>query len=449
MLLSGGGFQPALAAEEEGISLTEAIRMALANPNNLGVYGAGVTEAEAKVDQAVAARWPTLSLSTNYTRVGPQITTSPGFELDPSSPASPAGFKLVTKAQKIEAIGTYTTGINLQFPLYTGGKLKTGTELAQVGLEVAELSYQTACQDLVHQVVQAYVSVLKADGMLALSREQIKILSEHQRLIEANLRLGYATKSDLLETQIRLTQAELGVVKAEHGKKLAMENLCTLLGIPPQDLILTSKPALAAEHEPPALEGVLRRAEANRPELKNLALAIRSAEENLKLAKAYWKPNLAMIGAYEAQNPDQPTLQDAVWRITLSLDWKFFDAGAGKAGVQQAEAQLGKLRYQLAQTKELIALEVRQKYLAVNEAAQVLALTKLNLSQAQENYALQKAKFELGAATNLELLTAQNTLNGARNDYLNAEYDYYLAVSYLYHALGETEEFLLEVRDDA
>lgn len=443
MMIGYGGFQPALAAEE-GISLTEAIRMALANPYNLGAYGAGVTEAEAQVAQADAARWPSVSLSTNYTKVGPYTTIEMNYLPDPSG-----GFNVLPTPKKVDGTGTYSTGINFQFPLYMGGKLTAAADLAQLGLDGAELNYQTAYENLVYQIVQAYVGVLKADGMLALTRDQIKLLSEHQRLIETNLNLGYATQSDLMETKIRLTQAELGAVRAEHGKKLALENLCTLLGIPPQDLVLTSKPALAAEHELPELETVIRRAETNRPELKNLALAVRSAEANLELARGYWKPNLVMIGAYEAQNPDYPSLKDAVWRFTLNLDWKFFDAGAGKAGVQQAEANLEKLRFQLAQTKDLIQLEVRQKYLAVTEAAQVLSLTKLSLSQAEENYMLQKAKFELGVATNLELLTAQNTLNAARNDYLNAEYDYFLAVAALYHALGETEDFMLEVRDDA
>jgi len=445
MIIGYVPFQPVLAAAEEGISLTEAIQMALNNPSNLGAAGAGVTEAEAQVAQAAAACLPSVSLSTNYTRVGPHNTIEMNYIPDPSG----LGFNVLPTPKEVDGTGTYSTGINFQFPLYMGGKLTAGAELARIGLDAAELNYQTAYKELVYQVVQAYVGVLKADGMLALTRDQIKLLTEHQRLIETNLRLGYATQSDLMETKIRLTQAELGAVKAEHGKKLALDNLCTLLGLPPQDLVLTSKPALAAEHKLPELEAVLRRAEANRLELENLALAIRSAEENLELAKGYWKPNLVMIGAYEAQNPDHPSLKGAFWRFTLNLDWKFFDAGAGKAGIQEAEANLEKLRFQLAQAKDRIRLEVRQKYLAVTEAAQVLALTKLSRDQAEENYGMQKVKFELGVATNLELLTAQNTLNAAQNDYLNAEYDYYLAVSALYHALGETDEFMLEVRDDA
>lgn len=448
LFLFCGAFQPALAVEEEGISLAEAFRMALANPYNLGATGAAVTEAQAQVEQAEASRQPSAAFSTNYTRIGPHTTvdmTDMKLIPDPST----GGFKVDLPSKETGGEGTYSTSFNLQLPVYMGGKLTSVAAMARLGLNTAEVNYQAQYENLIYRVIQAYIGVLKADGMLELGEEQIKLLMEHQKLIETNLNLGYATKSDLMETKIRVTQAELGTVKAEHGKKLAVENLCNLLGLAPQELVLTSKPALAERANLPGLDEVLRRVEEEKPELKNLEIAVRIAEENLQMKRSYWHPNLAMIGTYGTQNQDRPTLKDAIWSFTLNMDWKFFDAGAGKAEIKEAEANLQKLQFQLAQTQDLLKLEARQRYLAVTEAAQVLALTELSRSQAEENYEIFKAKFQVGVATNLELLTAQNTLSTAMNDCLNAEYDYYLAVSDLYQAMGETEEFMLEVSEDA
>jgi len=444
-LLFGIARPPVQAAGGKAISLAEALQMALANPYNLGAGKANVNLAEAQKQKAEAGRWPSLSLSTNYTMVGPHTTVEMLYISNPGI----VGYTVLPSLKDVEAKGSYSTGLNLQLPVYMGGKLASAAEMTRLGLQTAEIDYQAGYQNLIYQVIQAYITVLKADGMVELSKEQVKLLQEHQRLIETNLRLGYATKNDLLETQIRVTQAELGVVKAEHGKKLALENLCNLLGIPPQEVVLTSRPKLGARTHLPGLEEVLRRAEEGSPELKKLETAVRLAEENLALSKKYWHPNLVMVGSYGTQNREQPTFEDAIWSFTLNLDWKFFDAGAGKAGIREAEANLQALQFQLAQVRDLLKLEVRQKYLAVTEAARVLALTELSRQQAAENYEFLKAKFELGAATNLELLSAQNTLNMALNDHLNAEYDYYLAVSALYKAMGETEKFMLEVSEDA
>ena len=428
-----GMTQLSLASGKEGISLEAALQMALANPYNLGSTSEAVAEARARLAQAGASRWPSVVLNGKYTRVGPYTSIDPRTGMP----------------YKVGVSDSYATGFSLQWPLYMGGKLNSAVKLARSGLDTAEEDYQAEYENLVYQVFQAYIGFLKADGMLALSQEQIKLLTEHQRLVETNLSLGYAAKTDLLETKIRLTQAELGAVKARHGKKLAEENLCNLLGISTQELVLTSKPTIAPSHILPTMEEALRLAEEGRAELKKLKTAVHIGEENRKMSGGYWKPNLVMIGTYGTQNQKSFTLDEAIWSFTLNLDWKLFDAGAGRAGLKEAEANLSKLNYLLAQSKDLIRLEVRQRYLTVTETAQVLELTKLNRKLAQENYEFLKAKFELGAATNLELLSAHNTLNMALNDYLNAEYDYYLAISALYKAMGEIDQFMLEVSEDA
>lgn len=426
-----------VGARENGITLQEAIELALANPNNLGAAQQGIAEAVAKQAQAAAGRWPTISFNTQYTKVGPYSTEQPMIRGTPGTPID------------VDATGSYNTGFSMQMPLYMGGKINSAVKLADYGVDSAELVYAAETDNLIQQVIQAYIGYLKADRMWALSQDQIKILKEHLRLVETNLRLGYAAKTDLLATEIQLTQAELAAVKAEHGRKLAAEHLSNLLGIDPARLALCSEPRIKTGFTLPPVEEALQQAEAGRPELQSLAVAIRMAEENLKLSKGYWKPNLVLVGTYGTQNQSSPTLEDAVWTYTLNLDWKLWSGGAGRAEAEAAAANLHKLQHTWAQSKELIALEVRQSYLAVAEAGRVRELTALIRRQAEENYAMVKAKYELGAATNLELLTAQTTLNGALNDQATAEYDYYLAVAAFYKTLGQTARFLQEVSEDA
>lgn len=435
------------AAKENGITLQEAIELALANPNNLGAAQRAVDEAAAKKAQAAASRWPALSFNSQYTKIGPH-TTVDMTDLT-VYPLPDGSMRVIPGITDAEASGSYNTGFSLQLPLYMGGKLNSAVKLAGYGEESAELSYALETENLIQQVIQAYIGYLKVDRMWALSQEQIKILNEHLRLVETNLRLGYAAKTDLLATEIQLTQAELAAVKAEHGRKLAAEHLSNLLGIDPTALVLRSEPRIKADFALPTVESALQQAEKERPELKNLAVAIRMAEENLKMSQGYWKPNLALVGTYGTQNQSSPTLDDAIWTYTLNLDWKLWSGGAGRAEAKAAAANLDKLQHQWAQSKELIALEVRQNFLAVAEAGRVRELTALIRRQAEENYELVKAKYELGAATNLELLTAQTTLNSALNDQVTAEYDYYLAVSAFYKTLGQTAQFLQEVSEDA
>ena len=139
----------------------------------------------------------------------------------------------------------------------------------------------------------------------------------------------------------------------------------------------------------------------------------------------------------------------STFTVTLGLEASLFSGGGKLAEVREKEAALEKGEYNYRQAVEGIKLEIRQKHLAVTEKLHGLELAVLTLEQAEENYEFTRARYELGAAQNLEVLTAQNTLYQCRFEELSAGYDYFLAVMELYQAMGKIERFLEEVKPDA
>ena len=189
-----------------------------------------MTVTEAQKQKAEAGRWPSLGLSSNYTRIGPHTSVDmKNMKLVPDP--STGGFKVDLPPTKAGATDTYSTSLNLQLPVYMGGKLASAAEMARLGLHTAEIDYQAEYQNLIYQVIQAYI-VLVLMGWWNLARARLNSSKSTRGLIETNLGLGYATKNDLMETQIRVTQAELGTVKAEHVEEVGLENLCIYWGFP-------------------------------------------------------------------------------------------------------------------------------------------------------------------------------------------------------------------------
>lgn len=425
-------------ASEMDLTMGEAIRMAVDNPLNLGPAEAGVAEAQAGLDKAQAGRMPSGSVSGSYTRLDEGMATPVGIDF--------ATGEFLTEAGSPDI---YSTTLTLQWPIYTGGKITSGIELAKKGLDSARLEYDQKRADTTYQAIGGYIGLLKANGFVQLSQEYVNTIAEHLKLVETNYQLGYATRSDLLETKIRLSQAEQGLVKAKHGQRLAQESLKNLLGLGSSvELKLADLADFTSDMLFPKLEEAINTALALRPELRSLDLATEMARESLEMAEGYWKPTVALVGTYGTQGSELK-FANGSWKLTAAAEWKFFDGGAGRAGVDQAQAGLDKLEHSLAQARNGISLEVRQKYLALTEAQEARSLATLTHQQALENYEFTQAKYELEAATNLELLTAQNTLNQAANDELNAEYDYYLAVVDLYRAMGQIEKLSLGVDQNA
>lgn len=405
------------------LDLASAIKLAVQNEVNLGTVQAGVAEALARLEKAEAGKRPTATVSSSYTRLGEKPVIMPGVE----------------GPQDI-----FTTTLSAQWPLYTGGKVDSGLKLARLGADSAQLEYDQAVDDLIYRAIQGYTNLLKARSFVQLASEFVRTTAEHLKFVETNYELGYATKSDLLETRVRLRQAEQGLLQAQHGAKLAEEGLKNLLGIQAEsELVLAGLPVQGVSVPVPPLTEAIKSAMDNRPELEQLRIAQALAEENLQMAESYRKPMVVAIGQYDSQG-DKLSL-DGSWRLTLSAQWQLYDGGAGAAGVAEAQAGLTKVENSLAQVENGISLEVRQKHLAVSEAIQAKELAALTVKQARENYEFTEAKFELGAATNLEVLTAQSTLNQAQNSEINAEYDYHLAVLDLYKAMGQIENYIAGV----
>ena len=426
------------------LTLEEAIQLAVTNQLNLGAAQAGVTEAEARVAKAKASRWLTGNLSSSYTRLQ-EAPPNIGISTDPSESTFP--FSVKPGSNNI-----YSSSIRLQWPLYTGGKIRSGIELAQYGVDAATVEYEKQYDQTIYQAIQGYVNLLRADGFVQLSQQFVETIEEHLKVITTNYQLGYVTRTDLLETEIRKSQAEQGLLKATHGRRLAEESLKNLLGLSAtEELLLAELPAISSDLRLPTLEEAVALALQSRPELVGLEITKGMAAKNLVLAQAYLQPTVALVGSYGTQQAT--TLADSFaegdWMVTVSAQWNFFDSGTGRAGVREAQAGLEKIEHSWQQARNGIELEVKQKHLTVTESRLARELAGLSLEKARENYEFIKAKYDLGAATNLELLTAQNTLNQTLNEELNAEYDYYLAVVDLYKALGQVDQFLVGVDENA
>lgn len=183
-----------------------------------------------------------------------------------------------------------------------------------------------------------------------------------------------------------------------------------------------------------------------RPEPALLRNYLALAKENLEAAKAFWKPNVVLVGKYGADGRPEWEFSDPVLSLTLAVEATLFSGGGNRAAVKEREAAVAKADYAYRQAVAGIELEINQKYLGVTEARQAWELARLTLRQAQENYEFTQARYQLGAAGPLEVLTAQNTLHQCRFEELTAGYGYFLAVMEFYHTMGRIESFLEEVK---
>jgi len=123
--------------------------------------------------------------------------------------------------------------------------------------------------------------------------------------------------------------------------------------------------------------------------------------------------------------------------IGASLNFTLFSGFHRKTAVSNARASVKYAQETLDQTERTVAFSVKQAYLGVDLAAETRNLADQIEVSAQEDFNLAQEKYNLGAATILDLLDAQVSLTRAQNDKVNAMFDYHVAVARLENAIGQ------------
>jgi outer membrane protein len=80
--------------------------------------------------------------------------------------------------------------------------------------------------------------------------------------------------------------------------------------------------------------------------------------------------------------------------------------------------------------------DVQARYLALHTAYRAIAVQEANRAAARDQLRLAQDRYRLGAGTSLEVSDAQNAVQQAEGDYVNAVYDYHKAIAALEEAVG-------------
>ena len=99
--------------------------------------------------------------------------------------------------------------------------------------------------------------------------------------------------------------------------------------------------------------------------------------------------------------------------VSLLLNWTFFDGGARRAGVRQANAMARRTATQLDELTQQVQLEVQQSLDRLNTSADSLATADARSEAARAAFRIASRKRDEGAISQVEFIDARSSLTGA------------------------------------
>jgi len=335
----------------------------------------------------------------------------------------------------------------------------------------SELSLERTRQDVVFQVMNRYIALVENREILVVQREELEARQQQLRQIEEFVDAGSRPVSALYEQQAAVAEAESNVLAAERDVQLSETRLIQVLRLDPMEAYRFDAPEVAENVEPEAaydLTALITQAFDQRLDLRADRAGVQAAESSVSSARSQYLPTLTFSADYgtnwSSTAPDfQPvpgtgqtqelgflTQQGVVvdqpvqvvdpdfqavdfydildqrrgGSIGVSLRFPLFDGLRREQQVEEAQVQRLNAQYQLEDQRQQVALEVREAYLNYQTAVKQLDVTEKQVRAARQAREAAQERYNLGAASIVELTNANRNFVQAASQRIRARYNF-------------------------
>ncbi len=425
---------PSATDTREVLTLEQAIALAAEHNRSLRLAELDTLKAQDQIDATRTRRLPKSSVSL----LGAQLLNTVSFEFEKGAFGDfPATGPIPDKDTKISTPrrpSIYMVG-NVTQPLSQLYQINLGIHQAELAKQDKEQEVRKQRFALVQRVRSLYYAALDAEATLTASRDAIAFYKEMDRLTGELLSQQAALKSDNLDVRARLAKEEYDALTQENRLAQMKEQLNVEMG---RDVNLDFR--LAPVPEVSTLESNLaaarEQAVAMRPELRSAQLKIQQAEQDRKIKRAEYIPEVSL--AFNYLSPfNIEVLPKNIASVGLQLTWEPWDWGRRKREVQEKSRAKEQAEIAARETEARILIEVSQAHRKLREARALVGVARSSQESAQEKMRVAKNRFAEQAVLYKDVLQAQNENAQALKSYQQAVLAYWSARADFEKAIGE------------
>lgn len=342
--------------------------------------------------------------------------------------------------------GTYMAGFSFQQPLYAGGRIKAGNDLAKIGFEVSRLQQVKTRQEVILEADQAYwgyVAVLQKVRMLESYVSYIQAIGDK---VQTSVGAELATKSDMLRVQSKMSEIKYNLQKARNGAELCRLVLCNAIGADFDTPIVPVDAEVTVE-APSAMDENVN----ERPEVQMLQQGIAAKKKQVKMELGEYLPTLAILGGwtytgniklegtteYQGQQISySQTKNQGFWYGAASLSIPLWNWGKSWRSVKKAKLDVENAELDLQRNSRLLTIQARQAIQNVTSGYSLIESAQIGLDQATENLRMMKEKYDADYCTLTDLLDAQSQWQQAESNLIEAKTQYRIYQTEYLKAVG-------------
>lgn len=328
-----------------------------------------------------------------------------------------------------EDTSLFPATVNLSYTIFDFGARAARIDAAKADLLASDFAFNDTHRRIIFNVAQAYYQLLEAQGQEDAGQATLKDAQTVQDAIEAKLDNGLATLPDALEARAATAQARYELASIQGLEESARGALATAMGVSPAIRFrvadLTKVPIAESIDEP--VQTVMKRALAQRPDLLAQVAQVRTAEAEIRQARAAYYPSVSFSGSWGhinalGQQRFHAPARSAIYpyQVQLNLSWTIFDGGARRNQIAQAQSERREAEAQAVSARDQIENEIWTSYSNLKIAQQQQQAADALIQAADQSYAAATQAFRAGVRTFIDVTTAQRDLARARTAQVTA-----------------------------
>lgn len=338
-------------------------------------------------------------------------------------------------AAELNLNNTYTGGVQIEQPLFLGGKLFAARKMAQTGLSIAGLNKEKTESDIRFETEKAYWNVVKAKELQKVSQQFLQTVDELYRTVENYYNTGMASQNELLKVKVKINEAKLSLKRSENSVRLAKMSLCHLMGMPMNkdiDVINNLSDIEAVDTNIHSVE--------NRLEYKILSENIQLKNQEIKAVRSDFLPRVGLVAGYNYMNGVKlngtKLISDDVFAVMVSVKVPLFHWGEGMRKVKSAQIEKQMAIVQRDEFTEKMQLEVSQALNMLNESELEIKLTESAFNEATESLRESRKNYETGMETLVNYMDTQSIWQKSWAEFVSAKINYQIAKANYFKTTG-------------
>ncbi|MBV9880055.1 MAG: TolC family protein [Gemmatirosa sp.] len=330
-----------------------------------------------------------------------------------------------------QATQSLSTGISSTATLFDGFRNVASLRQARLGGDATEQDLSRARQTAAFTVASNFLAIVTQQEQLRVQDENLAALVAQEAQIRTLVDAGTRPISDLYQQQASVAASRLAVVDARRALELAKVDLMQTLQLDATTTYDFVPPAIgdltAHAYD---LDSLVARALVRRADLGAQQSRVEAATQGVKAAQAGRLPSVSLTAGYNtgfstanALGFSQQLDQRRGGSVGIGISIPLFDRGATSLAAERAQIETDDAERTLASQRQDIALQVRRAFLDYQSARERLAAAEVQRKAAEQAATVTQQRYQLGAATLVEVAQARASQVQAASAAVSARYD--------------------------